>query len=130
MMPAPTASTADSSDHQKPGICRAQNVNARPAAPEIRNIQPRKIVTARLAIGGTIMAASPRIVSRMASIKKAFPCSGTAAFISDCNLATSWGRVIEISRCGGRNPREYSVAQRGEAKFVHRQELNEIKDNS
>jgi hypothetical protein len=25
---------------------------------------------------------------------------------------------------------EYSVAQRGEAKFVHRQELNEIKDNS
>ena len=33
MMPAPIASTAEISDHQKPGICRAQNVSASPAMP-------------------------------------------------------------------------------------------------
>src|SRR6478672_4887304 len=95
MMPAAIASTAEISDHQKPGISRAQNVSIRPAMPEIRNIQPRKMVTARLASGGTIMAASPRIMSRMPSIKKAFQCSRTAARISDCSLVVSWGRVME-----------------------------------
>jgi len=73
------------SDHQNPGIWRAQNVSTRPAMPKIRNIHPRKIVTARLAIGGTIMAARPRITSRMPSIKKAFQCWRTAARISECN---------------------------------------------
>src|SRR6202022_3595593 len=62
--------------------------------PLIRNIQPRKMVTARLARGGTIIAASPSTTSRMPSIKKAFQCSRTAALISDCSLVTSWGRVI------------------------------------
>src|ERR1700681_4151447 len=95
MTPAPIASTADISDHQKPGIWRAQNVSTRPATPEIRNIQPRKMVTARLASGGTIIAASPKMTSRMPSIKKAFQCSRTAALISDCNLVMSWGRVME-----------------------------------
>jgi len=88
------ASTAESSDHQKPGICRAQNVMASPAAPEIRNIQPRKIVKARLATSGAIIAARPRTASRMPSIKNAFQCSCTAERISDCSLVMSWGRVI------------------------------------
>src|SRR6476660_6485100 len=35
----------------------------------------------------------------MPSIKKAFQCSRTAALISDFNLFTSWGRVIENLRC-------------------------------
>jgi len=53
-------------------------------------------VTARLASGGdTMMAASPRIMSRMPSIKKAFQCWRTAARISDCSLVTSWGRVMK-----------------------------------
>src|ERR1700733_1658911 len=97
MRPAPIASTAEISDHQKPGICRAQNVRIRPPMPLIRNIQPRKIVTARLASGGTIIAASPRITSRMPSNRKAFQCSRTAALILDCRLVMSWGRVIEKS---------------------------------
>src|ERR1700730_18064246 len=83
-----------SSDHQKPGIPRAQNVRISPAMPEIRNIQPRKMVTARLAKGGTIMAASPSTASRMPSIKKALQWSRTAAPTSDCSLVMSWGRVI------------------------------------
>ena len=94
-MPAPTASAAEISDHQKPGICRAQNVIASPATPEIRNIQPRKIVNATPAIIGAIIAARPKTASRMPSIKKAFQCARTAALISDCNLVTSWGRVME-----------------------------------
>ena len=98
-MPATIPSTAEISDHQNPGIRRAQNVSARPAMPEIRNNQPRKMVTARLASGGTIIAASPKITSRMPSNRKAFQCSCTAALISDCNLVMSWGRVIEISLC-------------------------------
>ena len=73
MMPAPTASAAEISDHQKPGICRAQNVSARPATPVIRNIQPRKIVTARLASGGTIIAAKPRIDEQDALEQKGLP---------------------------------------------------------
>src|SRR5215470_17276995 len=105
MMPAPIASTADKSDHQKPGMPRAQNVSANPAMPLIRNIQPRKIVTARLASGGTIMAAKPSMASRMPSIRNTFQCARAAALISDCSLAMSlswslsWGRVMTISRC-------------------------------
>jgi hypothetical protein len=94
MMPAPTANTAEISDHQKPGICRAQKVSTRPATPLIRNIQARKMVTARLASGGTIMAARPSTTSRMPSIRKAFQCSRTAALILLWRLAMSWGRVI------------------------------------
>src|SRR3954454_6929087 len=60
MIPPPPANTAEISDHQKPGICRAQNVRTRPATPLIRNIQPRKMVTARLASGGAIIAGGPR----------------------------------------------------------------------
>src|ERR1700738_1344936 len=95
IMPAATASADEISDHQKPDICRAQHVSARPAMPLIRNIQPRKMVTARLASGGTIIAESPKITSRMPSIKKALQCSRTAALISDCSLVISWGRVME-----------------------------------
>src|SRR6202022_3182490 len=95
IMPAPIASNADISDHQKPGICRAQKVTTRPATPEIRNIQPRKMVTARLESGGRINAGNPRTNSKMPSIKKAFQCSRTAALISDCSLVLSWGRVME-----------------------------------
>ena len=49
--------------------------HASPAMPLIRNIQPRKMVTARLASGGTIIAASPSTTSRMPSNRKAFQCA-------------------------------------------------------
>ena len=55
----------------------------------IKNIQPRKMVTARLASGGTIIAASPSSASTMPSNKNAFQCALTAALISDCNLVMS-----------------------------------------
>ena len=61
-------------DHQKPGICRAQNVSTSPATPLIRNIQPRKIVIAIPAIGGRAIARSPRTTSKMPSISNAFQC--------------------------------------------------------
>ncbi len=93
-MPANTASAAEISDHQKPGMLRAQNVTISPPMPLIRNIQPRKMVTARLASGGTIIAASPSTASRMPSNKKAFQCAFTVALISDRNLLMSLGRVI------------------------------------
>src|SRR6202021_2170095 len=46
-IPASTASAAEISDHQKPGISRAQKVNARPAIPLIRNTHPTRMVRAR-----------------------------------------------------------------------------------
>src|SRR5712664_2280116 len=126
IMPAATASAAETSDHQKPGIPRAQNVSARPATPLIRNIQPRKIVTARLASGGRILAARPNTASTIPSNKNAFQCSRTAALISDCNLVMSWGRVIEVSRCRQRNvTRYYTARQRRTVKFVHARGLSE-----
>src|SRR3954451_24988184 len=94
MRPATIASTADSSDHQKPGIPRAQNVSANPAMPLIMNIQPRRMVTARLASGGTMIAASPRITRMIPSIRNAFQCSRTAALMSDCSFSIFWGRVM------------------------------------
>src|SRR5262249_7707787 len=51
-MPAAMASTADRSDHQNPGACRAQNVVIKPTIPLIKNSQPRNIVTAMVASGG------------------------------------------------------------------------------
>ena len=66
--------------------------------PLTRNIQPRKMVTARLASGGTMIAARPSTTSNTPSNKNAFQCSRTAAFIFDCILAISWGRLIGFSR--------------------------------
>src|SRR5690348_11640658 len=65
-----------------------------PPMPLIRNIQPRKMVIARLARGGTIIAAIPRMASRMPSNRKAFQCAFTAALILDCSWLKSWGRVM------------------------------------
>jgi hypothetical protein len=65
--------------------------------PLIRNIQPMKIVTARLASGGTIMAASPRTASRMPSIRKAIQCLRTMALVADRSWlmsSLSLGRVM------------------------------------
>jgi hypothetical protein len=67
-------------------------VTISPATPLIKNIQPRKMVTARLASGGTIIAARPSTASTMPSNKKAFQCVLTAALTSLGNI--SWGRVI------------------------------------
>src|ERR1700744_3565899 len=94
MRPAPIASAAEISDHQKPGIWRAKNVMARPAMPLTRNIQPRKIVTARLASGGTMMAARPSTASSTPSNRNAFQCSRTAGLILDCRLVMSCGKLI------------------------------------
>src|SRR5260370_21824865 len=102
-MTASTASAAEISDDQKPGMWRAQNVTISPPMPLIRNIQPRKMVTARLASGGTTIAASPSTASRMPSNKKVFQCALTAALMSDCNLLMSLGRVIASSP-GTREP--------------------------
>jgi len=95
IMPASTASAAEISDHQNPGMSRAQNVMINPPIPLTRNIQPRKMVTARLANGGRIIAARPRMASRMPSNKKAFQCARTAALMSAWNLLRS---LIEPSR--------------------------------
>src|SRR6516164_3188751 len=77
-----------------------QQVDADEKAKRPLHIQPRKMVMARLASGGTMIAASPRIARRMPSNRKAFQCAFTAALISDCNLLIScWGRVIGSSRC-------------------------------
>src|SRR5580700_1210578 len=84
------------SDHQKPGISRAQKVSARPAMPLIRKSQPNRMVTARLAAGGTIMAANPKMTKRMPSIRNAFQCALTASRIFVGNSTLSW--VIELSR--------------------------------
>src|SRR5687767_1615988 len=87
--------------------------------PLIRNIQPRKMVTARLASGGTIIAARPSSASTMPSNRNAFQCVFTAAFIADCSLpmsgGISWGRVIGDSRCLPRRWRvQYSACAAGE----------------
>jgi len=58
---------------RKPGISRAQYDAIRPPMPLIKNIQPRKMVTARLASGGTIIAARPRIESKNAFEQKRLP---------------------------------------------------------
>jgi hypothetical protein len=65
--------------------------------PEIKNIHPIKIATARLASGGTTIAASPRTTSRMPSNKNATQCSRKVPLISDCNRVKSSGVLMHCS---------------------------------
>ena len=51
--PTMTPSAADNSDHQKPGACRIQKLVTKPTMPLTRKSQPSRIVTARVAIGGS-----------------------------------------------------------------------------
>ena len=67
--PTMMASTAETSDHQKPGACRMPKVVISPMKPLIRNSQPNTIVTASVAIGGTRMATTPRTSSRIPSAR-------------------------------------------------------------
>ncbi len=78
---APTTmpSTADSSDHQKPGACRIQKVVTRPTMPLTRNSQPNRMVTARVAIGGRTTAVAPSTSSTTPSTRKRTQCSCSAA---------------------------------------------------
>src|ERR1700722_15173260 len=73
--PAPMATTAETSDHKKPGALRIQNVVIRPTMPLIKNSQPITSVNASVAICGTAMAATPRIDSTMPSNRNSFQCS-------------------------------------------------------
>ena len=66
-IPAAMLMTADTSDHQKPGTLRIQNVVTRPTPPATRNIQPITSVKASVAICGTMIAAAPRMTSTMPS---------------------------------------------------------------
>ena len=62
-------STAEISDHQKPGAWRIMKVVNSPKTPLSRNSQPNTIVTASVAIGGTRMAMKPRTTSAMPSAR-------------------------------------------------------------
>ena len=68
-MPAAIASTADISDHQKPGACRAMKVVIRPTTPLMSSSQAMKIATASVATTGTTMAKMPSTISTMPSIR-------------------------------------------------------------
>src|SRR5262245_58191724 len=68
-MPAAMASTAESSDHQNPGECRAQNVVISPMMPLMRNSQPRNSVNVMVASGGTMIANMPSTTRTIPSIK-------------------------------------------------------------
>ena len=119
IMPAPIASTAEISDHQKPGICRAQNVSARPAMPLIRNIQPRKMVTARLASGGTIIAANPRITKQNALNQKRLPMLANRGGHSRLQIGGVLGKGHWNSPDAAlRNALNYSVRKRRTVKYV------------
>jgi hypothetical protein len=56
-------------DHQKPGTPRIRKVVNNPTTPLIRNNQPAKIVTARVATGGTTIAAAPRAMRMIPSMR-------------------------------------------------------------
>ncbi len=73
-MPARTASVPEASDHQKPGAPRIQNVVTRPMTPLIRNSQPNRIVTAKVASGGMTTAMKPRMTSATPSARYSFQC--------------------------------------------------------
>ncbi len=77
-MPATMPTTAESSDHQKPGACRIQKVVTSPTTPEIKNSQPIRMVKAIVAIIGTRIAATPRTRSTMPSIRNNIQCSRIA----------------------------------------------------
>ena len=77
--PTTMPSTADSSDHQKPGAWRIQKLVTSPTMPLTRNSQPNRIVTAKVAIGGRTTAVAPRTRSTTPSTKKSTQCSWNAA---------------------------------------------------
>ena len=84
-IPAAMASTADSSDHQNPGAWRAQNVVTKPTIPLMRNSQPKKIVTAIVAIGGTTIASRPSTTRTIPSIRNKIQCSRIDCASARCN---------------------------------------------
>src|SRR5262245_11499409 len=84
-IPAAIASTADRSDHQNPGAWRAQNVVTRPTTPLMRNSQPKKIVTAMVAMGGIMIANRPRMTRTMPSIRNKTQCSRIDCVSARCS---------------------------------------------
>ena len=68
-MPAAMPMIAEISDHQNPGVYLAQKVVIRPTMPLTRKIQPMMMVNATVAIGGKMMAASPRMTKMIPSAK-------------------------------------------------------------
>src|ERR1700722_16924705 len=67
-VPATSAAIADTSDHQKPGACRAPSVMIKPTAPLKKKRQPSNIVTTTAANPGITIAATPRNKSKLPSI--------------------------------------------------------------
>ena len=59
--PAAIPNRAENSDHQNPGALRMLKVLIRPTIPLTSNTQPMTISTARVAMGGSRIAAIPRI---------------------------------------------------------------------
>src|SRR6185312_9972455 len=82
--PTTIPSTAEISDHQKPGALRIQNVVISPMMPLMRNSQPNKMVTARVAIGGTSTANAPRMSSTIPSIRNSTQCLCNAFSTARC----------------------------------------------
>ena len=62
-------STAEISDHQKPGACRIQKVVIRPTTPLTSNSQPNRMVTASVASGGSTIAVAPSTSSTTPSTR-------------------------------------------------------------
>ncbi len=58
--PTTMARIAEMRDHQKRGTPRILKVTKRPTSPLRRNNHPTTMVTARVAMGGTMTAAAPR----------------------------------------------------------------------
>ena len=85
MRPAAVAITAETSDHQKPGAPRAANVVTQPIRPATRKIQPKMMVTAIVASGGSRIATTPSARRTIPSTRKNVECSrmapATAAWI-------------------------------------------------
>src|SRR5450631_4172348 len=87
--PTKTASAADTSDHQKPGAWRIQNVVNSPMTPLTKNTQPNRIVTASVAIGGSRTATAPRTTRTTPSVRYSCQCACSAFATARWNLEIS-----------------------------------------
>src|SRR5215469_11461314 len=90
-MPAAMPTTADRRDHQKPGALRIQNVVTRPTAPLSRNSQPIRSVNANVAMTGRMIAAAPRSMRTIPSIRNKTQCS---------RIALTTARRMSLPDCG------------------------------
>src|SRR5580658_5052580 len=90
------ASSAESSDHQNPGACRARIVAMRPIMPLARRIHAKNTVAATEAITGARIASDPRMSSAMPSHRNRTQWSRTAAPRRSPTCCTSEAAVMIV----------------------------------